>query len=51
MENDVLFPEISQHPHIEVAKECGVMVRDTILGHHDEFTLYPTEVMAQLGYH
>jgi hypothetical protein len=50
MENDIIFPELSQHPHIEVAKECGVTVCDNILGHHDEFTLYPIEVMAQLGY-
>ena len=50
MENDRLFPESSRHPHIEIAKLHGVTVHDTVLGHRDEFVLYPTEVLAQLGY-
>lgn len=50
MENDVLFPDTSLHPHMELAKECGVTIRDNILGHHDELALYPVEVLAQLGY-
>lgn len=50
MENDHLFPDASQHPHIELARSQGVTVYDTVIGHHDEFALYPVEVMAQLGY-
>jgi hypothetical protein len=50
MENDRLFPDSHLHPHIEVAKEQGVKISDVVLGHHDEFVLYPLEVLAQLGY-
>jgi hypothetical protein len=48
MENERLFPHAAMHPHVELAKEQGVTVVSMILGHHDEFVLYPTEVMAQL---
>lgn len=48
MENDRLFPDSSQHPHIKVAKSHGVNVCDNIIGHHDEFILYPIDVLAQL---
>jgi hypothetical protein len=48
MENDRLFPYSAGHPHIELAKNEGVEVLDTVLGHHDEFILYPLEVLAQL---
>ena len=47
MENDVLFPDASLHPHIDLAKSYGVTVYDNVLGHHDEFVLYPIEVLAQ----
>jgi hypothetical protein len=50
MENDRLFPDSHLHPHIEVAKKQGVKVSDVVLGHHDEFVLYPLEVLAQMGY-
>lgn len=49
MENDRLFPDSHAHPHVEVAKKQGVRVYDVVLGHHDEFVLYPLEVLAQLG--
>lgn len=49
MENDRLFPEADLHPHVELAREHGVKVYHTILGHHDEFVLYPAEVLAQMG--
>ncbi len=48
MENDRLFPHSAGHPHMELAKNEGVQVLDTVLGHHDEFVLYPLEVLAQL---
>jgi hypothetical protein len=48
MENDRLFPESALHPHVSLAREHGVKVFDTILGHHDEFIFYPNEVLAQL---
>ncbi|HSW77655.1 MAG TPA: hypothetical protein VLG36_02555 [Candidatus Chromulinivoraceae bacterium] len=48
MENDKLFPQAATHPHLELAKDQGVTIVDMILGHHDEFVLYPTEVLAQL---
>ncbi|HEY5695287.1 MAG TPA: hypothetical protein VIQ80_00460, partial [Candidatus Saccharimonadales bacterium] len=47
MENDRLFPDAANHPHIELAKEYGVKVYENVLGHHDEFVLYPLEVLAQ----
>jgi hypothetical protein len=50
MENDLIFPDISLHPHMELAKKYGVTMYDNILGHHDELALYPVEVLAQLGY-
>jgi hypothetical protein len=48
MENDRLFPEAARHPHLEIAKRQGVQIYDNIIGHHDEFILYPIEVLAQL---
>ena len=49
MENDRLFPDSLVHPHIEVAREYGVEIKEMILGHHDELVLYPLEVLVQLG--
>lgn len=51
MENDRLFPDACSHPHVDVAREQGVTVKDVVLGHHDEIALYPQEVLAQLGLH
>ena len=48
MENDRLFPHSAGHPHMELARQEGVQILDAILGHHDEFVLYPLEVLAQL---
>ncbi|QQG51308.1 MAG: hypothetical protein HZB75_02265 [Candidatus Saccharibacteria bacterium] len=48
MEHDLLFPGAHLHPHIEVAKERGVKVFENIIGQHDEFALYPVDVMAQM---
>lgn len=48
MENERLFPYSADHPHVELAKKEGVQIFETILGHHDEFVLYPLEVLAQL---
>lgn len=49
MENDRLFPDSCSHPHVDVAREHGVTIKDVILGHHDELVLYPQEVLVQLG--
>jgi hypothetical protein len=49
MENDQLSPDAHLHPHMEIAREQGIAVYDTVLGHRDEFTLYPLEVLAQVG--
>lgn len=51
MENDVLFPQSTEHPHIQTAKNHGVIIREGLLGHHDEFLLYPFDVLTQLNYH
>jgi hypothetical protein len=48
MERELLFPGSNTHPHIEVAKKHGVSVFDNIIGQHDEFALYPIDVMAQV---
>jgi hypothetical protein len=50
MDNDKLSPDAQQHPHLEIARQQGVAVYDTVLGHHDELGLYPLEVLAQVGY-
>jgi len=50
MENDRLSPDAYLHPHLEIAKQQGVAIYDTVLGHHDELGLYPLEVLAQVGY-
>lgn len=48
MERELLFPGSNIHPHIEVAKKHGVSVFENIIGQHDEFALYPIDVMAQM---
>jgi hypothetical protein len=48
MENDRLYPRSSDHHNVEIAKRHGVIVHDDLLGHHDEFVLYPLEVLTQL---
>ncbi len=49
MEHDVLYPDSYQHPHVAVAREHGVAISPPIIGHHDEFVLYPAEVLAQIA--
>jgi hypothetical protein len=49
MENDVLYPRSSEYHNVITAKEHGVVVHDNLLGHHDEFVLYPLDVLAQLN--
>lgn len=48
MEHDLLFPGANLHPHIEVARKHGVEVFENIIGQHDEFALYPVDIMAQV---
>lgn len=48
MENDRLFPGAHLHPHVEIAKQQGVRI-SVIAGHHDEFALYPLEILTQLN--
>lgn len=48
MEHDVLYPDAANHPHINLAKEHGVVIRDSIIGQHDEFVLYPVQVLQQV---
>lgn len=49
MENDKLYPDVSQHPHIAIARKNGVTIGSPIIGQHDEFLLYPVEVLAQIA--
>jgi hypothetical protein len=48
MQDELLFLRSALHPHIDVAKEYGVVVHEKIIGHHDEFLLFPLDVLAQL---
>jgi hypothetical protein len=47
MENDKYFPDSYLHPHVEIAEQQGVRI-NTVAGHHDEFALYPFEILNQL---
>jgi hypothetical protein len=49
MDNDMLYPRSSEHHNVITAKQHGVIVQDNLLGHHDEFVLYPLDVLAQLN--
>lgn len=49
MENDILYPHSSEYHNVMTAKQHGVVVHDNLLGHHDEFVLYPVDVLAQLN--
>jgi len=48
MQDERLFLRSATHPHVDVAKEYGVVVYDNIIGHHDEFLLFPLDVLAQI---
>lgn len=48
MQDEHLFLRSARHPHIDVAKEYGVVVHEKIIGHHDEFLLFPLDVLAQI---
>jgi len=49
MENDMLYPHSSGYHNVMTAKQHGVIIHDNLLGHHDEFVLYPVDVLAQLN--
>lgn len=49
MEHDAFYPDAAHHPHINLAKDNGVVIRDSIIGHHDEFVLYPVQVLTQIA--
>jgi len=49
METEHVFINASQHPHIEIAKEHGVIVHENVPGQHDEFLLYPLKVLAKIN--
>lgn len=49
METEHVFTDTSSHHHVGVAKEHGVIVHERIPGHHDEFLLYPLEVLAKIN--
>jgi hypothetical protein len=48
MQDERLFLRSATHPYIDVAKKYGVVVHDDIIGHHDEFLLFPLDVLAQI---
>lgn len=48
MEHDVLYPEAMLHPHVALAQKHGVAVSKPVIGEHDEFVLYPVQVLEQI---
>jgi hypothetical protein len=44
-----VFTYAPAHPHIDMAKEHGVIIHKGIAGHHDEFILYPLEVLEKIN--
>jgi hypothetical protein len=44
-----VFTKTLTHPHIDIAKEHGVIVHENVPGQHDEFLLYPLEVLAGIN--
>lgn len=48
MEGDLFYPDIGQHPHVDIARTHGVRICDMVIGQHDELLLYPIEVIAQI---
>lgn len=49
MDIEYAFKHTPTHPHIAIAKEHGVIVHENVPGHHDEFLLYPLEVLAKIN--
>jgi hypothetical protein len=49
METEHIFTDSSTHPHMEVAKEHGVLVHGNVPGHHDDFLLYPLDILAAIN--
>lgn len=49
MKTEHVFTNTSSHPHIDLAKEHGVIVHENVPGQHDEFLLYPLEVLAKIN--
>ena len=49
MDAEYVFTDTASHPHIDLAKEHGVIVHENVPGQHDEFLLYPLEVLANIN--
>jgi hypothetical protein len=49
MDTEHVFTYTPTHPHLDIAKEHGVIVHENIPGHHDEFLLYPLDVLANIN--
>lgn len=49
MDTEHVFKDTPTHPHIEIAKEHGVIVHENIPGQHDEFLLYPLNILHQIN--
>jgi hypothetical protein len=49
MDDERVFINSSKHHHVELAKEHGVIVHENVSGHHDDFLLYPLEILAQIN--
>ena len=49
MEKERVFLNSSKHLHVAVAKEQGVIVHDAVPGHHDDFLLYPLQVLERIN--
>jgi hypothetical protein len=49
MDNELVFRNSADHHHVGIAKEQGVIIHESISGHHDEFLLYPLDVLRQIN--
>jgi hypothetical protein len=49
MDIEHVFTYAPHHPHVDMAKEHGVIVHENVAGHHDEFLLYPLDVLAKIN--
>lgn len=49
MDNDLLYPKAHNHAHVDIVKRHGGEVHENLKGHHDEFLLYPLDILAQLN--
>jgi hypothetical protein len=43
------FMNSSQHPHMDMAKEHGVIIHEVVSDHHAEFLLYPLQVLSKIN--